>query len=392
MYRCCEWGMGNVVRCLLEAQVSPDIKTEEAYASAPMVCVAARAGATPSLKALLAGGANADPSDKCGINALMWSAREGHLSCLQLLLDAGANANVQDSTGNTPLHIAVMHRREECARALLPASMVNMTNQMGGTALHAAVAAASEACVQLLLPSCDVDVRTVPASNWIFYSQVSDRLSRHSDLTALHVACNVGQASICKALLSCGANRMARNSAGWTTLHNAAQGGHLSCVVLLVGRPGKFRMTPAEVDAVTASGWTAMLMAAACGYEQICGVLLEAGARLDAISRGVTPLMTAQHYQPNNATLLSLLSGGDPAQLLSLTCDHCGKTSEEASVKKLKTCCDCSVARYCSKKCQLASWPGHKAACKARVKKREELTRAVETSTRPPSAEHMPAP
>ena len=44
-----------------------------------------------------------------------------------------------------------------------------------------------------------------------------------------------------------------------------------------------------------------------------------AGARLDAISYGVTPLMMAQHYHPNNATLLSLLSGGGPAQLVSLT-------------------------------------------------------------------------
>lgn len=39
--------------------------------------------------------------------------------------------------------------------------------------------------------------------------------------------------------------------------------------------------------------------------------------------------MMAQHYHPNNAPLLSLLFGGGPAQLVSLTCDHCGKTAEE---------------------------------------------------------------
>ena len=56
-------------------------------------------------------------------------------------------------------------------------------------------------------------------------------------------------------------------------------------------------------------------------------------------------------------------------------CEHCGLTAEAASVSKLKACAKCYVVRYCGKECQLAAWPGHKAACKARVKAREEMTR-----------------
>jgi hypothetical protein len=145
---------------------------------------------------------------------------------------------------------------------------------------------------------------------------------------------------------------------------------------MLVGRPGKVRMTPAEVDAADEKGWTALHYAARYGFDQICGVLLGAGALVDAKdSHGQTPLMAAQHYHPTNAAMLALLSGDGSMQLPGLVCDHCGKTAEEASVRSLKDCGKCYAARYCDKKCQLAAWPGHKAACKARVEEREKESR-----------------
>lgn len=42
------------------------------------------------------------------------------------------------------------------------------------------------------------------------------------------------------------------------------------------------------------------------------------------------------------------------------TCDACGLPSSG-----LKRCTGCRAARYCSKGCQVAAWPSHKAACKA---------------------------
>jgi hypothetical protein len=43
-------------------------------------------------------------------------------------------------------------------------------------------------------------------------------------------------------------------------------------------------------------------------------------------------------------------------------CDGCGK--EECADLTLKRCSACHSARYCSSACQLASWAGHKKACK----------------------------
>ena len=267
---------------------------------------------------------------------------------------------------------AVIMKQAECARALLPVSDLAITSNDGTTAFHAAVGTASEACFELLLPMIsDVNVRTLPGVN----ARTGEALAEFN-LTPLHAASQIGHLSMCKALLSRGADWMARDNGQWIPLHHAARQGHLSCVLQLVGQPGRVRMTPVEVDAAGATGATALHCAAQHGSDQICGVLVGAGARLDAqTSDGRTPLMFAQHWHPTNATLLALLSGAVPAQQLSLVCDHCGKTAEEASVKVLKDCGKCFVVRYCGKVCQLAAWPEHKAACKARAKEREERVR-----------------
>ena len=119
-------------------------------------------------------------------------------------------------------------------------------------------------------------------------------------------------------------------------------------------------------------GVTALHHAAQNGHNKICGVLIEAGARLDAkTSEGFTPLMIALQEQPANAALLALLSGAGPAQPPGTVCDHCGKTAAQASVISLKACSQCHAVRYCGVECSVAAWPGHKAACKARAAERK---------------------
>ena len=102
------WGLGNLVRCALEAQLSPDT-ADESPKSSPLLYIASSRGHTRVLRVLLAGGANVELANKNGFTALFWAARNGQLSCLQLLLNAGANANAQDFLGNTPLMGAVLH-------------------------------------------------------------------------------------------------------------------------------------------------------------------------------------------------------------------------------------------------------------------------------------------
>ena len=363
-------GLSNLVRCALEAKISANMRGMSAL-KRPVLVQAAYFGDTRIMKLLLDAGADHSQTDSRRFTALLLTAQEGHLDCIQLLLAAGADANKANFVGETPLMKAIVSKRADCARALLPASDLGLTTQAGMSAFHVCVVTASDECFELLLPHMpDVDVRTLQGidgdghTNSIF------------NQSALHLACHLGRQQMAKALLKRGADRMAKDSSQLTPLHSAAYSGHLSCVTLLIEQPGRRKMTPAEVDLVAMNGWTALHCGAQNSDIKICGFLLEAGARLDAkLPSGHTPLMVAQHFHPTNATLHALLSGAGPANLPGTVCDHCGKTAAQASVNSLKACSECHAVRYCGAACSAAAWKGHKKACRARAKEREEMAK-----------------
>ena len=370
------WDLPNLVRTTLDAGCPPDTlsehPTEHGLNMIPVAVMAAHRGFSRVLKALLDGGADHRVTDSRGFTALS-AAAHGHEDCLKVLLAAGADPNAVDWLGNHALLEAVMNRHTECVKVLLPVSDLTVTNRRGRSVLHTCVTSSSQECLDLLLPLVsDVDARTLPG-----LETKGDAVFIHH-CTPLHLACQVGQQPMLSALLKRGAARMARDCKGQLPLHCAAASGHLACVIALIGRPGKVKMTPEEVNTAEAKGITPLHFAAIQGHEKICGVLLQAGARLVAkTASGRTPLMLAQHYHPANAALLALLSGGaSPAQLPGTVCDHCGKTAEQAAVSHLRSCGACFEMRYCGAACSAAAWPAHKAACKERRAEREKRTEA----------------
>jgi hypothetical protein len=201
--------------------------------------------------------------------------------------------------------------------------------------------------------------------------------------TPLHLACSFGQQANARALLRKGASRTSRNSDQRTPLHHACRNGHLFLVALLV-KPGRYKLTPDEVNAADVVGRTPLHFAACGGHIQCCGLLIAAGARLDVRCHcDETPLMDAQRSHPANAELHTLLAGGGPAHAPGTLCDHCGEPEGEA-VAKLKSCMDCLVARYCSIKCATAEWRSHKAECRRITAARVE--RAMPKTVRTPPA------
>lgn len=128
-------------------------------------------------------------------------------------------------------------------------------------------------------------------------------------------------------------------------------------------------MSPAEVDlAISALGYTALHSAAGCGHLRVCGVLIQAGVRLDAVDEdGTTPLALAQQVHPLNAPLHELLSGNWAGPLPGTVCERCAVVPDS----QLMHCSGCHSVSYCCPRCATADWPRHAAFCKARKKAQE---------------------
>jgi cytohesin len=347
-----EEGQAECLRILLAAGADKEATTERGFTP---LHDAARWGHVEAVEVLLVAGCAVEARTDKQSTPLWLAAENGHVPVVKLLLVHGANPNAFTVLG-TPLMIAIIRKQVPCVAELLPVSDLSITNADGRTAFHVCAAYGSVECFELLLPlMSDVDVRTVLPNG-----ELDPR-----NYTPLHLACLFGHQAIAKALLRKGASRTARNSKQRTPLHFACLYGFLSIAALLVGKPGRYKLTPDEVNTADVNGFTPLHFAAACGRIQCCGLLIAAGALLDV--RAVddkTPLMLAQQKQPANTELHALLAGGGPAQAPGTLCDHCGKPESET---ELKSCGGCLVARYCSFNCANAAWSSHKEECQ-RVK------------------------
>ena len=257
-------GLFNLVRCALEAKISANTCSDSGDKN-PVLVEAAGCGYFRIVKQLLDAGADHSLTDRDGFSALNAAAQEGHLECIQLLLAAGADANKQESAaGLTPLLTAIARKHTDCVRALLPVSDLLRTSRQGTNVFHFCVNTANAECFDVLLPLVsDVDVRTLQGVDG--HGQATTFFGQ----SALMLACQKGQQQMAKALLKRGADRMARDSLQRTSCHYSSANGHLSCLTLLIGQPGRRKMTPAEVDAADVNGWTAIHLAAFHGFDKI---------------------------------------------------------------------------------------------------------------------------
>ena len=360
-------GHTECVRLLIKAKAPLEAKNNRG--ATPLMCAAFQ-GHRDVVKLLLSAGASPRTrSNECGNEPLHQAARGGDSAIIHLLLKAGADANAPGVHNDTALVVAIAQKRYLAVCELLPVTDLGVVNREGRKALHMCVSHGTVEVLDLLLPYVtDLDVGSVDG---ILPNGSPQAVLNY---TALQIGCAFGQHAMVKKLVRLGASRTALNSLNETALMHAAVQGYLSCAAILLGQPAAFRMTPAEVNLASTTGWTALHDAARYGQPRVCGLLMQAGARLDASStKGSTPLMVAQKEHPANAPLLELLSGNAPLPLPGTFCEHCSTVPDSA----LLHCGGCLSVRYCCLRCATADWPRHAAYCKLRREERESRLRAL---------------
>ena len=230
-------GRGQVVRILLAADADASVRINERNLASHVASVSSNTdGHADAVRRLLKVGVNPDEVDDNGWSALHHSAINGNLKVARVLLEHGANVALQDTSFWTPLHHAACNNHVDIVRLLINHRVdLHVGDDNGWTSMHVAAR-----------------YNSVPVMEVLWEAAPALLTCRSNDgSTPLHFACNeIG-------------------STQWLLAH------------------------PIDVDAISKSGKTALMMSTELGHDTIVGLLLshKASLRLRDNSK-----QTALHY------------------------------------------------------------------------------------------------
>jgi ankyrin repeat protein len=276
-----------------------------------------------------------------GLFSLYYAAQHGHLAVVRCLVkELGADVNKTRHDGCTTLFVAAAMEHSDVALCLARelGANVNQASKSGKTSLHMAADKGSLDLLQCFVEEFDGDI-----------------------------------------------NQETNN--GVTPLFCAAQGGHLAAVRYLTERLG--------VNSDRGNAQRALYIAAQNGHLDVTKCLAnELGADVNKGrlgNEGIMPLMAASKHKRDEIVRWLLKNGanaqaknedsataadiskyfGAPAESTAYleARTHCAKPG--CGGAGLKKCAKCLEVFFCSKDCQIAHCPAHKADCKRRVRAKE---------------------
>lgn len=247
---------------------------------APDLIQAVRDGRLDVARARLDHGADPNARQGDGATALHHAAHRNDLDAVRLLIDAGATVGAANELGATPLWLAAMNGSAPMVAYLLDAGAdVDAPLTMGETPLMTAARSGDLETVKLLLAH-GADVNAAEGER---------------QQTALMWAVAQQHAAVAQVLIDHGADIHAR-TAVWDQLENTA--GNTNPI-------GNFRMSH--------GGSTPLLFAARQGDVDTARVLVDAGANVnDTSATGTSALVIAAHSGHGPLGIYLLEQGADP--------------------------------------------------------------------------------
>jgi ankyrin repeat protein len=238
------------------------------------------------------------------------------------LIGAGADANLKSEREDTPLIVAVVHKKPGAAQALIDGGAdLEIPNKLGSTPYNYLVRmnAGSQVTMTSWVIEDGVKKETVSDPNVPRSAamEVAVALAKagaavdaedNGGITALGHAASAGDLGWMQLALEHGANPAHTNRDGYQPILAAAANGRVEAVQLLIERG-------AEASASDKAGFTPLHEAAMAGNVELAKVLLAAGASVDAavkegwndIKEGMTPRDIA--VLKAHAEVIALLPG-----------------------------------------------------------------------------------
>ena len=170
-----------------------------------------------------------------GETPLHTASEHGNLDTVKVLVGRkDCDLNIPDDRGNTPLHTACKHDHHSVVQCLVADQrcQLNTKNSEMNTSLHIACHTKEFTIINLLLDrKCSI---TIPNKKAETAGDIP--LNEDGDFL-LHIACQWGDATIVKYLITVGrCNLNITNACSITPLYTASEHGHLHVVKVLVGR------------------------------------------------------------------------------------------------------------------------------------------------------------
>jgi len=267
-----------------------------------------------------------------GMTALLFAARSGDAESVRLLIAAGADVNEALPDGASALVVAAHSGHREAAMALLEKGANPNANAVGYTALHAAVLRSDVELVKSLLArGADLNAPITKGTPVRRNSQDYELPKTLIGATPYALGAKFLEPDIMRALAAAGADTRRPMNDGATPLMAASgmgiaapaqdekrgtdrrglaivDGGIVEPESRVLETVTMALTLGSDLEAVNASGETALHIAAAQGYETVVRALVERGANLNARNaRGQTPLGALVARKATRPAMIELL-------------------------------------------------------------------------------------